>query len=63
LISRIYSNIGNFNEIPVYFSETKLEDNSTGHIAYKLFTVNLYENLKLLLVCDSSFTISKIKEG
>ncbi len=63
LISRLYSDTGNFHEFPVYFSETKLEDNNTGHNPYKLFSIILYENMRLLIICDSSFTISKIKEG
>jgi len=63
MISKLYSDSGNYNEFPIYFSETKLEDNSTGHNAYKLFTINLYENMKLLIISDSSLTISKLKEG
>jgi len=62
LISKIYSQCGNFHQIPIYFSKTKLEDNSTGINAYKLFSINLTENMKILILSDSSLLLNKIKE-
>jgi hypothetical protein len=62
LITKIYSQFGTFHEIPIYFSRTNLEDNSTGINAYKLFSINLTENMKIIILSDSSLNLKKIKE-
>jgi hypothetical protein len=66
MISNIYSG-GDINVIPIYFSKTVLENDATGKIPYKLFSVNLLNldniNCKLTLLTDSTCTFDHISNS
>ena len=59
IISELYGG-SDFNEIPIYFSKTPLEDEGIGTAPYKLFSVNLMKDTKMLLLTDNEVTIDKI---
>ncbi len=61
VIAKIYS-VGDINETPIYFAQTALENDSTGKVPYKLFSINLlgFNNCRLILICDPMQTIEKI---
>ena len=59
IISDLYGD-GDFNEIPIYFSSTPLEDEGLGKVPYKLFLINLIKDTKILILSDNECTINKI---
>ena len=59
VISELYGN-NDYNEIPIYFSKTPLEDEGIGKIPYKLFSVNLMKDTKMLFLADNDTMINKI---
>jgi hypothetical protein len=66
IISKLYCE-SDISEIPIYFSKTPLEYNSTGKTPYKLFTIDLLNSntisAKLILISDCSMTIKKIYDS
>ena len=59
MISEIYCE-NDFNEFPIYFTKTQLEDEGLGITPYKLFVVNLMKDTKLLIISDNELEIEKI---
>ena len=59
VISELYGD-GDFNEIPIYFSSTPLEDEGLGKVPYKLFLISLIKDTKILILSDNECTINKI---
>ena len=59
MISEIYCE-NDFNELPIYFTKTQLEDEGLGITPYKLFVVNLMKDTKLLIITDNELEIEKI---
>ena len=66
MISNIYSN-ADINVIPIYISKTVLENDATGKVPYKLFSVNLlntaYINCKLTMLTDSACNFEHISNS
>lgn len=60
-ISNIYNSC-EINQIPIYISKTALEDESTGKIPYKLFTVRLTSEFQILILGDINFSYKVLKE-
>jgi hypothetical protein len=60
-ISNIYAT-NDIDEIPIYFSKTILEDDSTGKVAYKLYTINLLKDMKIIILSDLPVTIKKVSD-
>jgi hypothetical protein len=60
-ISKVYGT-NDIDEIPIYFSKTILEDDSTGKIAYKLYSINLLKDMKIILLSDLPVTIKKVSD-
>jgi hypothetical protein len=60
-ISQVYGE-SDISEFPIYFSKTPLENDKTGKSSFKLFNINLVysKNSKLIIVADSSLTISRL---
>ena len=59
MISEIYCE-NDFNELPIYFTKTQLEDEGLGISPYKLIVVNLMKDTKLLIITDNELEIEKI---
>ena len=59
IISEIYCE-GDYNEIPIYFSNTPLEDEGIGKIPYKFFIVKLLKDTKILFLSDNEININSI---
>jgi hypothetical protein len=59
MIAELYGNY-DINEIPIYFSKTLLEDEGIGKISYRLFSVNLMKDTKMILLSDNDVTIDAI---
>lgn len=59
IISEIYSE-GDYNEIPIYFSNTPLEDEGIGKIPYKFFVIKLLKETKILFLSDNDININSI---
>jgi hypothetical protein len=61
-IAELYGD-NDITEIPIYFAKTILEDESTGKTPYKLFCLNLLQNVKLILLSDVSLNLKKISDS
>ena len=58
-ISEIYCE-NDFNELPIYFTKTQLEDEGLGITPYKLIVINLMKDTKLIIITDNELEIEKI---
>ena len=58
LISKIFCS-SDIIELPIYFTNTLLEDEGLGLNPYKLIIINLMKNTKLLIVSDNDLDIEK----
>lgn len=61
LVANLYSN-SDISEIPIYFAGTLIENNATGHVPFKLITVNLTSEIKMIIISDSSLKLSSVIE-
>ena len=59
MISEIYCE-NDFNELPIYFTRTQLEDEGLGITPYKLICINLMKDTKLLIITDNELEIENI---
>ena len=59
IITELYGN-NDYNEIPIYFSSTLLEDEGLGKIPYKLLSINLMRDIKMLILSDNELKLSSI---
>lgn len=66
MISNLYAD-SDINMTPIYFAKTTLENEATGKIPYKLFSLNLLQtntmNCKLTLLTDSACTMEHVSNS
>ena len=64
MLSNIYCE-HEISQIPIYFSKTLLENDGTGKVPYKMFTVNLNPSnkAKLIILSDSNLNMKLLSDS